>query len=83
MESKTFLFYVTLVPNSPSEPFYTINFDDNTPINKPRLISGLSDEIAHTFESSGEFNVTIIVFNKVSTTTVFLTVFCYIPILFS
>ena len=53
----------------PTEPYYTIDFVDKTPIALPKLIYGLTETITYTYKYSGVHNVVITVFNKVSSST--------------
>ena len=52
-----------------TNPYYTIDFGDGTPIALPELLTGLTKTITYTYDTSGVFNVTISVFNKVSFST--------------
>ena len=67
-----------LVSNNPTDPYYTINFGDGSPIGLPTLFAGLSQQIVYTYKTSGVFNVEINVFNKVSSNKASSTVFNFI-----
>ena len=80
MSSRTFTFDLNLLSNNPTDPFFTIDYGDKSPIELPKLIQGLAVNLTHIYENSGVFNVVITVFNKVSSSTFNLTV---LKILFS
>ena len=52
--------------NNATDPYYLINFGDNSPIEFPTLINQSYAIINHTYAIAGNYEINITVFNKVS-----------------
>ena len=62
------MFTINLTPNNATDPMFTIDFGDSSPIDLPQpFTTGLTLVISHTYKNSGVFTAIITVFNKVST----------------
>lgn len=72
--SRTFQFDIVITTPNPTEPFYVIDYGDNSPIQLPALMSSSSLSLSHTYATSGIYVVSIQLYNKLTNLTQYHTV---------